>query len=101
MLAPVTPHLAEELWMKMGKPYSIHQQNWPKVDQNAAADEEITLIVQVNGKLKDRITVSANISDTEAREKALSSEAVQKVLEGKDPAQVIVVPKRLVNIVIY
>lgn len=100
MIAPVTPHLAEELWMKIGKPYSIHQQRWPEVDQAAAAADEITLVVQVNGKLRDRITVSSNISDDEAREKALASEAIQKVLEGQKPSQVIVVPKRLVNIVL-
>ena len=78
MLAPVSPHLAEELWMKMGKPYSIHQQSWPKVDLAAAAEEEFTLIVQVNGKLRDRITVPVNISDDEARKKALESESVQR-----------------------
>lgn len=100
MLAPVCPHMAEELWMKLGKPYSIHQQSWPKVDQAAAAEEELTLIIQVNGKLRDRITVPVTISDEEAKEKALGSEAVQRSLEGKQPRQVIVVPKRLVNIVI-
>ncbi len=100
MLAPVTPHLAEELWMKMGKPYSIHQQSWPKVDEIAAADDEITLIVQVNGKVRDRITVPVNISDEEAEKFALESEAIQNILAGKTPKQVIVVPKRLVNIVI-
>ena len=83
MLAPVTPHLAEELWMKLGKPYSIHQQSWPKVDLAAAAEEEITLVVQVNGKLRDRITVSVNITDDEAKKKALESEPVQKLLDGK------------------
>jgi leucyl-tRNA synthetase len=100
MLAPVTPHLAEELWLKMGKLYSIHQQSWPIVDQNAAAEDEITLVVQVNGKLRDRITVSVNITDEEAKMKALASEPVQKLLDGKIPRQVIVVPKRLVSIVI-
>lgn len=100
MLAPISPHMAEELWMKLGKPYSIHQQSWPKVDQAAAAEEELILVVQVNGKLRDRITVQVNISDEEAKKKALESEAVQKLLEGKQPRQVIIVPKRLVNIVI-
>jgi leucyl-tRNA synthetase len=100
MLAPVTPHLAEELWMKMGKPYSIHQQSWPIVDLAAATEEELTLVVQVNGKLRDRITVPINITDEEAKKKALDSEPVQKLLDGKTPRQVIVVPKRLVNIVI-
>ena len=101
MLAPVCPHIAEELWTnRLGKPYSIHTQSWPKVDEAAAAEEQITLVVQVNGKVRDRITVPADVSDEAARSAALSSQMVQKFLEGKTPRQVIVVPKRLVNIVI-
>ena len=59
MMAPVTPHIAEELWAFLGKPYSIHQQSWPEADLAAAAEELITLIVQVDGKLRDRIMVPA------------------------------------------
>lgn len=99
MLAPVCPHVAEELWQEIGKPYSIHNQPWPKVDEEAAADQEITLIVQVNGKLRDRITVPADIQDENAKAIALASPAVQKLLDGKAPRKVILVPKRLVNIV--
>ncbi len=100
MLAPVTPHISEELWQMIGKPYSIHTQSWPKVDEAAAAEDEITLVVQVNGKLRDRIVVPAGISDDDAKKIALSSEAVVKTLEGKAPRQVIYVKGRLVNIVI-
>ncbi len=100
MMAPIAPHITEELWAWSGKPYSIHQQRWPKVDEEAAAEELITLIVQVNGKLRDRISVPAGISDGEAREKALASESVKKFLSGKTPRKVIVVPGRLVNIVV-
>jgi leucyl-tRNA synthetase len=100
MLAPVCPHVAEELWQFIGNPYSIHTQPWPKVDQAAAAEQEITLIVQVNGKLRDRITVPADIEDESAKAIALASPAVQKLLNGKPPRQVILVPKRLVNIVL-
>ena len=100
MLAPVCPHITEELWQIIGKPYSIHTQPWPKVDQAAAAEQEITLIVQVNGKLRDRIIVPADIKDEAAKAIALASPAVQKFLGGKAPRQVIVVPKRLVNIVL-
>jgi leucyl-tRNA synthetase len=99
MMAPVTPHIAEELWSYQGKPYSIHQQHWPEVDLVAAAEELITLIVQVDGKLRDRIMVPVNISEAEAKTAALESEAVKKILEGKPPRKVIVVPHRLVNIV--
>jgi leucyl-tRNA synthetase len=100
MLAPICPHVAEELWQVIGKPYSIHTQLWPKVDQAAAAEQEITLIVQVNGKLRDRITVPADIQDEAAKIIALASPAVQKLLDGKTPRKVIMVPKRLVNIVL-
>jgi leucyl-tRNA synthetase len=100
MLAPICPHMAEELWARMARPYSVHLQAWPKVDEAAAAQDEITLIVQINGKLRDRITVPADISQDAAREAALASPSVQKVMDGKQPRQVIVVPGRLVNIVL-
>ncbi|MEA5078862.1 MAG: class I tRNA ligase family protein, partial [Anaerolineaceae bacterium] len=100
MLAPVAPHMTEEMWQEMGKPYSIHTQSWPKVDEAAAKDEEITLVVQVNGKVRDRIQVAVDVSEADAKEKALASEMVQKSLEGKTPRQVIYVKGRLVNIVI-
>jgi len=100
MLAPVAPHISEELWARLGKPYSVHTQPWPQVDEEAAVEEEITLVVQVNGKLRDRILVPVSIQADEAKEKALQSEAVQKLLAGKNPRQVIYVPGRLVNIVL-
>ncbi|MGE5223033.1 MAG: leucine--tRNA ligase, partial [Omnitrophica WOR_2 bacterium] len=100
MMAPVTPHIAEELWARLGKPYSIHTQPWPLVDIEAAAEEQITLVIQVNGKVRDRINVPVNIGEEEAKALALSSEAVQKHLDGKQPRKVILVPGKLVNIVI-
>jgi leucyl-tRNA synthetase len=100
MLAPVAPHISEELWMRLGKPYSIHTQNWPAVDEAAAREDEITLVVQVNGKLRDRVTVPADVSDENAKAAALASETVKKHLEGKSPKQVVYVKGRLVNIVV-
>ena len=99
MLAPVCPHIAEELWERLGKPYSVHTTAWPKVDEEAAKDDMITLIVQVNGKLRDRIIVEPGISDDEAERLALASENVQQALEGRPVRKVIVVPGRLVNVV--
>lgn len=99
MMAPVAPHIAEELWAFLGKPYSIHQQSWPEVDLAAAAEELITLIIQVDGKLRDRIMVPVDISDEDAKRAALESEAIKKFLAGAAPRKVIVVPGRLVNIV--
>jgi leucyl-tRNA synthetase len=100
MLAPVAPHISEELWMRLGKPYSIHIQKWPVVDEDAAREDEITLVVQVNGKLRDRVTVPADVSEADAKAAALASETVKKHLEGKTPRQVVYVKGRLVNIVV-
>jgi leucyl-tRNA synthetase len=100
MLAPVAPHIAEELWAFHKKPFSIHQQPWPDIDLEAAAEEQITLVVQINGKLRDRILVPAEISEEDAKSQALASEAVQRFIEGKPIRKVIYVPGRLVNLVI-
>ena len=100
MLAPVTPHIAEELWASIGKDYSVHTQSWPQLDEEAAAEDEITLVVQINGKLRDRITVPIGLSEEEAKSKALASEAIRKQLGGKQPRKVIVVEGKLVNIVL-
>jgi leucyl-tRNA synthetase len=99
MMAPVIPHTAEELWAYIGKSYSIHQQSWPQTDLAAAAEDLITLIVQVDGKLRDRIRVPVDITDEAAKRAALESEAVKKFLADAAPSKVIVVPGRLVNIV--
>ena len=99
LLAPVAPHLGEELWARLGRPYSVHQQPWPAFDPAALATDEITLVIQVNGKVRDRIAVPAGISEDEARRRALASETVQRHLAGKTPRQVVYVEGRLVNIV--
>jgi len=100
MLAPVCPHIAEEIWCQTGYEYSIHNQAWPQVDVEATHEEEITLIVQVNGKLRDRLVVPVNITEAQAKQAALDSENVQNFIEGKQPRKVIYVPGRLVNIVV-
>jgi len=99
LLAPVAPHLGEELWARLGRPYSVHQQPWPAFDPAALATDEITLVIQVNGKVRDRIAVPAGIGEDEARRRALASETVQRHLGGKAPRQVVYVEGRLVNIV--
>lgn len=100
MMAPVTPHVAEELWSQMGKPYSIHQQAWPTVDEAATKEDSIEIPVQVNGKVRDRIIVPSGASEDEIKSAALASEAIQKFLEGQEPKKVIVANGRLVNIVV-
>ena len=100
MLAPIAPHISEELWHRSGMSGSVHLQPWPEYDEDALEEEEITLVVQVNGKLRDRIQVPVGISDEQAQEKALASETIQRFLEGKKPRKVIVIEGKLVNIVV-
>jgi leucyl-tRNA synthetase len=101
MLAPIAPHMAEELWTgQLGKPYSIHQQKWPMVDEAAAKEDTIELPIQINGKVRDRITVSADASEEEIKAAALASEGVKRHLAGKEPKKVIVANKRLVSVVV-
>jgi len=101
MMAPAVPHIAEELWTEvLGNEYSIHNQMWPEADPELMAVEEITLIVQVNGKLRDRIVVPVDISQEDAEKTALASPDAAPYLEGKEIRKVIVVPGRLVNIVV-
>jgi leucyl-tRNA synthetase len=100
MLAPVAPHISEELWARSGRPYSIHTQTWPAWDPDLAREEEITLVVQVNGKLRDRIQTPADIDEARARELALASPRVQKFTDRKQVAKVIYVRGKLVNVVV-
>ena len=99
LMAPVTPHISEELWDRLGRPRSVHQQTWPVADPSVAAAEEITLVLQVNGKVRDKVTVPADISAKAAKVRALASENVQRHLQGREPKKVIYIPGRLVNIV--
>ena len=100
LLAPTAPHLAEELWVRTGHKYSVHNQSWPQWQEEFAREEEITLIVQVNGKVRDKVIVPASISEEEAQSLALSQDRIKSHLEGKQIAKVIFVPGRLVNIVV-
>jgi len=99
LLAPIAPHITEELWAQRGRPYSIHQHAWPVWDEVVAKADEVTLIVQINGKVRDRMTVPAGTSDEALKAAALASDNVQKHLGGKEPRKVIVVKGKLVNIV--
>ena len=101
MLAPIAPHISEELWEIIGLEYSIHNQPMPEWDESIAAVEEATMVVQVNGKLRDRIQVSAEIGDKDAKEIALNSERVAVYTQGKKLEKVVYVPTRyLVSIVV-
>ncbi len=100
LLAPSVPHVAEELWQLTGHEYSIHNQNWPSWDEELAKEDEITLVIQVNGKLRDRVTVPLSVTEDEAKQTALNSQRVKPYLEGKKNIKVIYVPGKLVNLVV-
>ncbi len=100
LMAPSTPYVAEELWERLGKPYSVHTQPWPVFDPALTQELLVELVVQVNGKVRDKLTVPAAISEERARELALASGRVQEFVNGKDPVRFIYVPGRLANIVV-
>jgi leucyl-tRNA synthetase len=100
LLAPIAPHMAEELWERLGRGYSVHQQAWPKFDPSAVVAETITIPVQVNGKLRDRITVPADADEAAIKAAALASEAVQKFVDGKPIRQTIYAKGRMLNLLV-
>ncbi len=100
ILAPFAPHLSEEIWAKLGHKNSIFKESWPKYDENLAKEEEIELVVQINGKVRDRIKTSIEISEKEAQELALKSNQIGRWIEGKKIVKVIFVPGKLINIVV-
>ncbi|MDI3480463.1 MAG: leucyl-tRNA synthetase [Tepidanaerobacteraceae bacterium] len=99
LLAPFAPHITEELWSRMGKKQSIHLMPWPKYSEEAIAEEEVEIVVQVNGKLKFKISLPAGISDEEVKRQVLDSEKLKPHIQGKNIMRVIIVPGKLVNIV--
>jgi leucyl-tRNA synthetase len=99
LLSPFVPHFAEELWGILGNKESVLKRPWPEYDRQAVVEDEILIVIQVNGKLRDRIMVPASFGEKEIEEWALKSERIQKLVEGKKIVRVILVPQKLVNIV--
>jgi len=100
ILAPFAPHIAEELWEKLGNKKSVHLAEWPKYNPAMILEEEIDLIIQVNGKMRDSVKVKADIGEEEAKEVAVESEKIKKWIEGQKIKKIIFVKGRLVNIVV-
>ncbi|MBN1459714.1 MAG: leucine--tRNA ligase [Armatimonadetes bacterium] len=100
LLAPFAPHLAEEMWARLGREGSVYLAQWPLWDEAAAEEDAVTVVLQVNGKLRDRLSVAPGTPKEKLEKQALASERVQAYLEGKSVRQIIVVPDRLVNIVV-
>jgi leucyl-tRNA synthetase len=100
LLSPVVPHFAEELWAELGHPESLLLAPWPAYREDALEQDEILVVVQVNGKLRSRVTLPTDASEDTIRETALADENVRRFIEGKDLRRVIVVKNKLVNIVV-
>ena len=100
LVAPLAPHIAEELWERRGGPFSVHQQDWPAFDESLVVEETVEIVVQVNGKVRDRVTLPVDASEDDALARALESERVESWVEGKEPRRVIYVPGKLLNIVV-
>jgi leucyl-tRNA synthetase len=99
LLSPFVPHFSEELWKALGHQEPVIRTPWPDYDREAIVEEEILIVIQVNGKLRDRMTLPASYGEEEVKAWALKSERIQKLLEGKQIRRVILVPRKLVNIV--
>lgn len=99
MLAPIAPHLGEELWSKLGHDETITYESWPTYEESMLVDDEIEIVVQVNGKLRAKLNISKDMSKEEMEEVALANDNVKAAIEGKEVKKVIAVPQKLVNIV--
>jgi len=100
MLAPTVPHIAEELWERTGRAYSVHTEPWPRYDASLATEDEVEIAVQVNGKVRERLLLPLDASEDVARDRALASTNVAQHVQGKEIVRVIYVPNRLLNIVV-
>lgn len=100
LVAPYAPHLAEELWEKLGHTELVSKSQWPRYDAGLAADREATIVVQVNGKIRDKFVTPIGTDRTELEKAALELPAIQKWLTGTTIVKVISVPDKLVNIVV-
>ena len=99
MLAPFAPHIAEELWQGLGERESVHRQDWPQYEPQALQASEVTLVVQINGKVRDRVQVPVGLCEEEIKQRVLNREKVTHILSGQQIVKVIIVPDKLVNIV--
>ena len=100
LLSPFAPHIAEEMWQTMGHAKATHQTAWPEHNEDFLKADEIEIVVQVNGKVRQKLSVSSGIDEASLKEKCLEDPRIQEWTNGKEVKKVIVVPKKLVNIVV-
>ena len=99
-MAPLAPHITEELWELLGQPYSIHKQPWPDYDPQIAAEEILQIVIQINGKVRDKIEVAATINKDDVEKRALQQDRIKELLLDQTPKKIIYVPGKLINIVV-
>lgn len=100
LLAPFAPHIADELWHHLGKETSVHLEPWPKYDEKALELAEVIMVVQVNGKVRERLNFPKDLPEAQLKELVLAEEKIQQLLQGKEIVKLIIVPNKLINIVI-
>ncbi len=100
LLAPIAPHITEELWSRLGHEQSVHLEGWPEADPEIAREDTVTMVLQVNGKVRDRVDVPSDIAESDAVALALASPRVQKFMDGAEPRKIIARPPKLVNVVV-
>ncbi|MEG0662932.1 MAG: class I tRNA ligase family protein, partial [Anaerovoracaceae bacterium] len=100
VLAPFTPHICEEMWQYIGKEGSVHEMHWPKYDESALVKDTIEIVVQINGKVKEKLTVANGLSKEELETVAMGEENIQALVSDKNVVKIIAVPNKLINIVV-
>jgi leucyl-tRNA synthetase len=100
MLSPMTPHIAEEMWETLGNPSDLSAQKWPAYREDLTREEQIEIIVQINGRVRGKILVEEGLAEEDVVERAKSDPRIAPLLAGKEIAKIIAVPKKLVNFVL-
>jgi leucyl-tRNA synthetase len=100
LLAPFAPHLAEELWCRLGQEYSVHFKPWPAIDESSLQEDFVTLIVQVDGKKRDVLSVPVGLDEHDATQLALTSQKVRRALGERQPGSVVYISNRVINLIL-
>jgi leucyl-tRNA synthetase len=100
LLAPMAPYITEEQWHRLGHDTSIHKELWPEFDAELAAEQEVTMVIQVNGKVRDTVSVAPDIAEAEMKDLALSSDKIRSYLDGGEPTKIIIKPPKLISLVV-
>ena len=100
MMAPFTPHVAEEMWEHLGFEGSVHDQKWPEYDEEALVKDTIEIVVQMNGRIKEKLNIAGGLSREEMEKTAMEDEKVKELIKVKNVVKVIAVPDKLINIVV-